>query len=139
MEFSDAIAVPAPTRFSLAAGFAIAVVLASMMHAPVNPFAQSGPFGLITVDKWVHVGSYAGIAFLLSYAYLARSGRALVAIAVATILLGIGVEFIQSSISWRTMELADVAANSVGTVGALGVWGAVWHRLPISVGRESER
>ena len=139
MAFSDAVVVPAPTRFSLAGGFAIAVVLASMMHAPADPFAQLGPFGLLSIDKWIHVGSYAGISFLIAYAYLARSRRTLVVIATMTILLGIGVEFIQSTISWRTMEAADIVANSIGSVGALVLWGIAWRCLPIQFGRDSDR
>ena len=139
MEFSDATAVPAPTRFSLAGGFAIAVALASMMHAPATPFAQNGPLGLFGFDKWVHVGSYALVAFFLAYALVARTTATLVAIAVVTVVLGIGVELIQSTIPWRSMETVDVAANTAGTVGALGLWKVSWRALPIDVGDDTER
>ena len=139
MEFSDVVDAPAPTRFSIAGGFALAVVLASMMHAPADPFAELGPLGLFTFDKWIHVGSYALVALLLSYAYLARTVTVLAGIAVLTVALGVGVEFIQGTISWRTMELADVAANSTGALVALGVWRVAWDRLPVQVASNTDR
>ncbi len=132
MESSDAFDIPAPTRFSLAGGFAMAVVLASMMHAPSDPFAKLGPLGMFGVDKWVHVGSYALITYLLAYAYLARTARSIAAIVAVSVLLGAGVELIQSTIVWRNMEAADVVANTIGTLGAVAVWEVTWRRLPLT-------
>lgn len=120
--------VAAPTRYALTGGFAMAVVVASMMHAPADPFARQGPLGLFGIDKWVHVGSYALFAALLAYAYFAQTALALLTIAATTILFGIGVELVQSTIPWRTMEFADVVANSIGAVIGLVVWRAALAR-----------
>lgn len=127
MEFSDALGVPAPTRFSIAGGFALAVVFASFLHAP-EVINETGPLGLFALDKWIHFGSYALIAFLIAYALLARTTWSLIAIVVVVGLLGAGVELIQSTIPWRTMEAMDVVANVAGTVFSLGLWGVVRRR-----------
>ena len=137
MEFSDAVDVPAPTRFSLAGGFAMAVVLASMMHAPASVFAGTGPFDLVSVDKWIHFGSYAMVGMLIAYATSARTLAVFVAIAVVTICLGIGVELIQSTIPWRTMEAVDVVANTTGTVVGIAMWRIASWRISFPTPRES--
>lgn len=137
MEFADALAVPTPARFSLVSVFAIAVVIASVMKAPAAPFAKLGPLGLFGIDKWVHVWSYALFTFLLAYAYLASRVRVLVVIATASILFGTGVELIQSTVPWRTMEFADVLANTAGMGIALVVWRVVWWQLPMETAARS--
>lgn len=140
MEFSNALASRAPTRaptrfalarFSLAAGFALAVVVASMIHAPADPFAKLGPLGLFGVDKWIHVGSYALLAFLGAFVVLTRSVAVLVGIALLTTVFGAGVELLQGTIEWRTMEFADVVANALGAVIAVALWRFVWPHLPV--------
>lgn len=131
MEFSDVFEVPAPARFSIAGAFAMAVALASFLHAP-DVVDATGVFGLVGNDKWIHAGSYALITFLLAYAVLARSLPVLAAIALTSILLGIGVEFIQSTIPWRSKEFADMVANSVGAVVAVGLWRVLWWYLPVT-------
>lgn len=136
MALSAAVDQSAPTRFSLAGGFAIAVVLASMLHAP-DVVAQTGPLNLFGLDKWIHFGSYATIAFLLAYASLARSTSALLAIAAATVLFGVAVELIQGTIAWRTQETADVVANAAGTIIGLVVWRITWARLPVEADQGS--
>lgn len=138
MEFEETVSMPAPTRFSIAGGFALAVVVASMMWAPAVPFAQQGPLGLVGFDKWVHFGSYAGIMFLFAWAFHAKSMGLLLAIAFATFLLGAGVELIQSTIPYRTMNAADVVANGAGVVFALGVWEVIRPRLPLESSEQVE-
>ena len=136
MEFSDVVVVPLPARFSLVGAFTLAVVIASVMKAPADPFAELGPLGLFGVDKWIHVGSYALLTFLLAYAYLANRVRVLVLVATISVLLGVGVELIQGTVPWRTMEFADVLANSVGTVIALALWRVSWRRPSIETAEQ---
>ncbi len=131
MEFVRASEVPAPTRYTLAGGFAVAVALASILHAP-DPIANDGPLGLMGIDKWIHVGSYALLTYLLAFACLAERAWAFVVIALASVAFGGGVELVQSTIPWRTMEFADVVANSAGTVVAVGAWKATWTPEPVA-------
>lgn len=131
MEFSDARDVPVPTRLSIAGGFALAVVVASMVQAPADPIAKLGPLGLFGVDKWVHVGSYALLAFLGAFVTLTRSVVVLLAIALATTVFGAGVELLQWPIPWRTMESADVVANALGAFVAVGIWHVIWSRVTV--------
>lgn len=121
MAFSEGHTISTPARFSIAGGFAVAVMLVSLVHVPPDVATTTGPLGVYGVDKWIHAGSYGGITVLLAYA--SRTGRVavLVGIALATVLLGAGVELIQSTIPWRSMELADIAANAVGAFAALAV------------------
>ncbi|WP_226010873.1 VanZ family protein [Halomicrobium salinisoli] len=131
MDLVRASEVPAPTRYTLAGGFAVAVALASILHAP-DPIANDGPLGLLRVDKWIHVGSYALLTYLLAFAVLAERARVFVVIALASVAFGGGVELVQSTIPWRTMEFADVVANSAGTVVAIGAWRATWATEPVA-------
>lgn len=137
MELSDVFAVPAPTRFSIAGGFGMAVVLVSFVHAP-DVIADTGPLGLVALDKWIHAGSYALIVFLLGYALLAKDFMLLYTIVVVAVVVGAGVELIQSTIPWRTMEEADVFANVVGAVAGLVAWTAARRLLPVTSRVESE-
>lgn len=120
----------APARFSVATSFAIAVVIASMMPAPADPLSNLGPLGLFGVDKWIHLGAYALLAFLGAFVALSRSLMILAAITVLTVLFGLGVEVLQGAIAWRTMEAADVLANTVGAVVGVTVWQITWVGLP---------
>lgn len=131
MKFSRAVS--APARDALAVGCTGAVVVASLVHAP-PAVAATGPLGLVGVDKWIHAGSHAGIAVLFAFAALARTVPILVAIAVGSVLIGGGVELLQSTIPWRTTEFADVLANGAGTVVALAVWWSAWRTVPTDVG-----
>jgi VanZ family protein len=137
MEFSDVFAVPAPTRFSIAGGFAMAVAFASFLHAP-DAIAETGPLGLYALDKWIHAGSYAVVAFLLAYAAHVKHVLLLVAIAVVTTLAGVGIEFVQSTIPWRTFEVADMYANTVGAVAAVALWRVVWSYYPFPAAEDAE-
>ncbi|MFC7141426.1 VanZ family protein [Halosimplex aquaticum] len=137
MELSDASALPAPTRFSIACGFALAVVFASLAHPPAF-VDQTGMFGDVGIDKWIHAGSYALVTFLLAYAVLAESVLSLVGIAAVAIALGIGVEFVQSTIAWRSKEAADVIANVTGTIVAVGAWKLVQWWLPAGPNRSGD-
>lgn len=124
--------VAAPTRFTMAGGCAVAVALASLLRAPADPFAELGPLGLFYVDKWVHVGSYALLAYLLAFAVLAERLWVFVAVVVASVLFGAGVELVQSTIPYRTTELADVVANAAGAVLAVAVWKVRWTPEPVA-------
>ena len=130
MEVSDVVAVPTPARLSIAGGVVLAVFVASMVHAPADPIGNIGPLGLFGVDKWVHVGSYALIAFLGCYVALTRSVRLLLVIALAATAFGAGLELLQGPIPWRTMEFADVLANALGAFLAVGLWWVLWRLLP---------
>lgn len=130
MEFSDVLAVRAPTRLTIAVGFALAVLVASMMHAPADPLTDFGPLDMFRVDKWIHFGSYALLAFLGAYVALTRSAMTLLLIATVTTVFGAGVEVLQSTIAWRTMESGDLIANTLGALLAVAVWWLAWTVLP---------
>lgn len=138
MGFEDALAVPAATRFSIAGGVATTVALVSLVHAP-DVIARTGPLGLVGVDKWIHAGSYALVAFLVGYAVRAPDKWTMLAVATGAVILGAGVESIQGTIPWRTQETADVFANAAGAVLGGLVWNATWRRLPVSTGEASRR
>jgi len=75
----------------------------------------------IDVDHWDklgHLGAYATLMFWFGCLYRSTPARA--AYAVLWIALGIALEFIQGHTGYRSFEVADMAANSLGVL--LG-WG----------------
>ncbi len=60
-------------------------------------------------DKWVHLIIYGWLA--LWFAPLSKHKNFLL---LALIFMGIGIEFLQSLTSYRTGDILDIAANSLG-------------------------
>ncbi|MCD2202706.1 VanZ family protein [Halobacterium sp. KA-6] len=106
-----------PKRWRVLAVVSIAAVLAGSLA----PGSTTG--GLSAgMDKLLHAGGYAVIAFSLAGARQAETGRVLVSIVLAAALLGVGIEVVQPTVG-RTASLLDAVANLLGAaVGAVGWW-----------------
>ena len=76
-------------------------------------------------DKLQHVAAYGVLTYWFACLYLRLSGR--LACAVAFVLLGVGLEFIQALTGYRSFDLIDMVADAAGVV--LG-WLAAPPRLP---------
>jgi VanZ family protein len=62
-------------------------------------------------DKLEHVGAYAVLAFLPA---IHERRRFIIAAAIGTVLLGIGLEFGQLFTGWRDFEVGDMVADAGG-------------------------
>ncbi|MAE61004.1 MAG: murein biosynthesis integral membrane protein MurJ [Planctomycetaceae bacterium] len=86
------------------------------------------PFG---VDKWLHVGGYAGLIFLLlSARFFGRRGmRAAILPAVAILLIYALIdELTQHFVPGRSVTFLDYVASCIGLTIGLGCW-FLWHQL----------
>ena len=98
---------------ALAGGWlcAAAIVWLSLSPSPPDPGVEYG-------DKLGHVAAYALLMFWFGYLY--RRSQVRIAYALVWIALGVALEFAQAATSYRSFELADMAANALGVLfGAL--------------------
>jgi VanZ family protein len=98
-------------RLWLALGWAIvaAIVYGSVMHSPPSlGFAQS--------DKLEHLGGYGLVMFWFCQLYRGRYAR--IGYALGFIAMGVGLEFVQRWLGYRSFEIADMVADAAGV--ALG-------------------
>ncbi len=106
-------------RAGLAIGWAaVAVVVClSLMPSPPDSGIDGG-------DKLGHFLAYAGLAWWFGQFY---SHRTRAAYALGFVAMGIALEFAQGALGYRSLELADMAANTLGA--AAGWAGAVARPL----------
>ena len=93
-----------------AIGFAlvVAVLVVSLMPIPADvELPENG-------DKLGHFLAYGTLMFWFGMLYPAR--RRQLAVAVAFCAMGVAVEFLQGMTGYRSFEVADMAANSVGVL-----------------------
>ncbi|HUL92708.1 MAG TPA: VanZ family protein [Burkholderiales bacterium] len=69
-------------------------------------------------DKLAHFVAYGSMAFWFAMLFRGRARQAAIAIAFAA--MGVAIEFLQGMTDYRSFEVADMIANSIGA--ALG-WG----------------
>ena len=96
---------------SLAAGWAWAAAIVWLSLMPQPPGLD-----LPQSDKLGHLAAYGLLMFWFALLYRAR--RARLACAAGFIALGIGLELAQGALGYRSYEVLDMAANTLGV--ALG-------------------
>ena len=99
------------------------VVYLSLARIDVDISADDG-------DKVGHVFAYAAMTFWFMQVYVALGARC--AIAVALVVLGVVLEFLQGHTGYRTFDYADMIANAAGVAAA---WIASPPRTPSVVSR----
>jgi VanZ family protein len=109
-------------RVGLALGWAWAAAIVYFSLAPGLP--QSGVEG---GDKLAHFLAYTALTYWFSQFYF-HSTR--LAYALGFVAMGIGLEFVQGALGYRSFELADMAANALGVLCGLAAARLVRLRLP---------
>jgi VanZ family protein len=106
----------------LAAGWAwaAAIVWLSLTPAPPDLDIEHG-------DKLGHFAAYGLLMFWFSQLYLQRKAR--IAYAMGFVAMGIGLEFMQGQLGYRTYEVFDMYANTLGVL--LGWAAALIIRKPL--------
>jgi len=101
-------------RLLLAGGwlFAAAIVVLSLMPAPPDIDVPHG-------DKLGHLAAYFVLTFWFCWLYAAWKTR--IAYAAGWIAMGVALEFAQAATGYRSYELADMAANSLGVLLGWGI------------------
>lgn len=87
--------------------YAAAIVWLSLSPSPPDP-------GFAYGDKLGHFAAYALLMFWFGYLY--RRSQVRIAYALLWIALGVALEFAQAATSYRSFELADMAANTLGVL-----------------------
>jgi len=111
-----------------AVGWALVVLVASLVHLPGAATPTTGPFGVLPADKWQHGLAYAVLGGLVARALGRATVRAALLAVGLAVGVGLGVELCQSFVAWRTASLADGAANAVGAVVGVAGWRLVAKR-----------
>jgi len=101
-------------RLLLAGGwlFAAAIVILSLMPAPPDIDVPHG-------DKLGHIAAYTLLSFWFCWLYPAWKTR--IAYAAGWIAMGVALEFAQGATGYRSFEVADMAANSLGVLLGWGI------------------
>jgi VanZ family protein len=94
---------------AIAAGWAWAAAIVWLSLTPSPPrvdFSHS--------DKLGHFAAYALLMFWFAQLYARRNAR--LSYALTFIAMGIGLELAQGALGYRTSEVLDVAANTIGVL-----------------------
>jgi len=103
-------------KAGIAAGWAWAAAIVWLSLTPSPP-----EVGVEHGDKLGHFAAYGLLMFWFSRLYLQRSTR--MAYALGFIAMGVGLEFLQGHLGYRTYEVFDMYAN---TLGVLLGWAAAF-------------
>lgn len=117
----------AGVRRWLLVGIIALVLLVTAVVRPGEAVAQPGPFGWVTRDLWLHAGAYLVLELAVLYAVLGSEGRVAVPVlATPGLVFGYGllVEGVQLLVPYRAFSGADLLANAVGVLVAVGGYAA---------------
>jgi VanZ family protein len=91
----------------VAAGWAWATAIVWLSLTPSPPKVDIA-YG----DKLGHLAAYGLLMFWFAQLYLASASR--IAHAAAFVAMGVGLEFLQGSLGYRSYEIVDMYANTLG-------------------------
>jgi VanZ family protein len=120
---------PRTARYGLALAWAGAVLVASVVDPPGTGPTPAGPFGLVGLDKWLHLAAYAGLAVLVGHAVLARDARTLALVALVAAVYGVGMELLQWPLAARSADPVDATVNAAGALLGAAVWRVAGRRI----------
>jgi len=106
-------------RAGLAIGWAAVAVVIYLSVTPAPP--------QVDLDGGDKLGHFLAYAFLACWFGQFHAGRARAAYALGFVAMGVALEFVQGALGYRSLELADMAANTLGA--AAGWAAAAW--LPL--------
>lgn len=96
-------------RFCVAIGWVLvaAIIVISVIPSPPSVDFEQG-------DKLGHLLAYGGVMFWFSQLY--QTTRTRLAYAVGFIAMGISLEFVQRALGYRSFEVLDMVANTIGVL-----------------------
>ena len=96
-------------RAAIAAGWAWAAAIVWLSLTPSPP-----QLDVAHGDKLGHFAAYGSLMFWFCQLYFRRNAR--IAHAVGFIALGVGLEFLQGELGYRSYEVFDMYANTLGVL-----------------------
>ncbi|MFC7018188.1 MULTISPECIES: VanZ family protein [Haloarcula] len=103
-------------RWIPAAGFALLLLVTSLVPIPANGDTAVPTLLGVGLDKWVHAVSYGVLTGLLARGRQSQDVAGVTAVVLVAIGYGAGVEVLQGFVPSRGTSGADVLANAVGAV-----------------------
>lgn len=107
-----------PSYFPAIAWTFISIIL---LVLPGTAFPKENWFGKIWLDKWIHIGMFAILVTLWSWAMLKKTSdgnrlrNLFIGISLVSLAFGIGMEFVQKYfIPNRSFDVGDIIADGVG-------------------------
>lgn len=119
---------PQSRRYRPAIGFALLLLLVSLLPAP----AARGPTPQLlgfAPDKWIHAGSYAALTALLLRGHGRRELATIALLVALAVGYGGSIELLQGLVASRSLSVADMVANTAGAVLSGLVWLMVTTRV----------
>ncbi len=100
------------------------VFISFLFFLPGSAFPKTNWLSKIWFDKWVHIGLFLVLAYLVCWAYKVNKKNPLLIIFIGAAVYGMGVEFIQEKfVTNRHLDLGDFAADIAGSF--IGIW--IWN------------
>ena len=103
---------------------AAALIFVASVVRPGPGIANRGPFGLLYVSTWLHLGAYGFLTLTLLYALLADGEAMVHPVVIPVIVLSYGafIELVQFPIPYRSFAIGDILANGTGSLVIVAVW-----------------
>lgn len=99
------------------------VFITILFCLPGSAFPKSNWLSQIAIDKWIHTGIFAVLAWLISWGFSISGTKRLLFIFLFASLYGIGIEVVQDQlIVNREFDVYDWIADMGGSVLGLFVW-----------------
>ena len=104
------------------------VFISILFFLPGSSFPKNNWFAKIYLDKWVHVGVFAVLLFLVCAAFNRRRNRSVLFV-IAGAVYGLLVEIIQKEwVPRRGFDVYDLLADIVGAMAGAAVWWRVYKK-----------
>jgi VanZ family protein len=102
------------------------LIISVLFVLPGSSLPKSGWLDTIYFDKWVHFGFFALLLFLWRF-YFPVSGKFHLMLLLMALLYGFAVEMVQHHfVANRSFDIGDLAADMVGAVTGVWIWG--WYK-----------
>ncbi len=99
------------------------VFISFLFFLPGSAFPKTNWLSKIWFDKWVHIGLFLVLTYLVCWAFKINKKNSLLQIFIASAVYGVAVEFIQEKfVVNRHLDLGDWAADIAGSF--IGIW--IW-------------
>jgi VanZ family protein len=99
-----------------------------LFFLPGNDLPSNDFFEKIHIDKWAHIGLFAGMTLLTALPFILNfksTKRLLTKISITFIFYGVLIEFIQKYFIYgRSFDVTDMIADAVGC--AIGFYACIW-------------
>ena len=124
--------VPRWLRWLLVVAVLATLLVFSVVRPPGMTGRALGPLGVFPLTTWLHAIGYAGLAFVLAYAFRTSprpDWQVLCVVFALATAYGAGIELIQSTLAYRSFDVGDILVNALGAAVAVTGWKLLVRRV----------